>query len=525
MANKKQRKKTTFLIIIWIVVLAFVPFITKHFESSMRSQSQSYISSDLDIKDYEINLNVNKNNKVDVIEKIKINIPEESYNGIYKSIPIWQEYYDENNKLQKKKINITNLRVTGEKFVKKEHTNNIELRIGSTRVKARPGLHEYTIKYRYDMGKDYNKDNDYFAFNIFDSYDDTKINKLKINLTMPKKIEDNSLSFTIDKNKKLDKLNYKIDGNKLEATLDNYTLDKTLSLKMLLPNNYFVETRNNYGNISLTISVIIILLTIFFYFKWKKYGKDINKSVKTIEFYPPNGLDPAEIAYIYGERDIKKITTAIIISLANKKFITIKDENELIKETNSKETPTIIEKLVYDELFKNSDRVLLKQANFDNIYRKITTSLVKLTDEKINDKESNKITKNVFASLVICILIWMFSYIYIKDLNPNFEILYLISFISIFIIGIFSIIMDRKTSYGEIVYAKILGFKEYLETAEKDKINALVEENPNYYYDILPYAYVLGVTSKWIKEFEQKNLPSISLPGSVEVDETLFKVI
>ena len=41
-----------------------------------------------------------------------------------------------------------------------------------------------------------------------------------------------------------------------------------------------------------------------------------------------------------------------------------------------------------------------------------------------------------------------------------------------------------------------------IENVEKDKINELVLENPNYFYDILPYAYVLGVSDKWSKNFE-----------------------
>ena len=31
-------------------------------------------------------------------------------------------------------------------------------------------------------------------------------------------------------------------------------------------------------------------------------------------------------------------------------------------------------------------------------------------------------------------------------------------------------------------------------------------ENPSYFYDILPYTYVLGVSSKWIKKFESINV-------------------
>lgn len=39
--------------------------------------------------------------------------------------------------------------------------------------------------------------------------------------------------------------------------------------------------------------------------------------------------------------------------------------------------------------------------------------------------------------------------------------------------------------------------------AEIDKLNMLVEENPNYFYNILPYAYVMGLTDKWAKNFEK----------------------
>ena len=38
---------------------------------------------------------------------------------------------------------------------------------------------------------------------------------------------------------------------------------------------------------------------------------------------------------------------------------------------------------------------------------------------------------------------------------------------------------------------------------EKDRIEKLVMDNPNVYYDILPYAYVLGISDKWINKFEK----------------------
>ena len=36
----------------------------------------------------------------------------------------------------------------------------------------------------------------------------------------------------------------------------------------------------------------------------------------------------------------------------------------------------------------------------------------------------------------------------------------------------------------------------------------MVIENPTYFYDILPYTYVLGISDKWIKKFNSITLKS-----------------
>ena len=111
---------------------------------------------------------------------------------------------------------------------------------------------------------------------------------------------------------------------------------------------------------------------------------------------------------------------------------------------------------------------------------------------------------------------------HINDLNPQLNWLCILSFISIFITGFFAIFMQRKTEYGETITAKVLGFKDYLIHAEKEKIEKLVEENPNYFYEILPYTYVLGVSEKWIKIFEKSNVPNIDLGSINNYENRLF---
>lgn len=66
--------------------------------------------------------------------------------------------------------------------------------------------------------------------------------------------------------------------------------------------------------------------------------------------------------------------------------------------------------------------------------------------------------------------------------------------------------MSRRNDYGIEMLGRIKGFKHFLETAEKENLEAIVNENPNYFYDILPYTYVLGVSKKWISKFETINI-------------------
>ena len=69
----------------------------------------------------------------------------------------------------------------------------------------------------------------------------------------------------------------------------------------------------------------------------------------------------------------------------------------------------------------------------------------------------------------------------------------------------FSVVSIAKTSRYTELLGKTLGFRDFIKTAEVDKINELVEADPEYFYHIIPYAYVFGLTNKWIKKFE--NIP------------------
>ena len=62
--------------------------------------------------------------------------------------------------------------------------------------------------------------------------------------------------------------------------------------------------------------------------------------------------------------------------------------------------------------------------------------------------------------------------------------------------------MKKRTPEGNVLLGKIRGFRNFLVTAEKNKLEMLVLKNPAYFYNILPFTYVLDVSDKWIKKIE-----------------------
>ena len=66
----------------------------------------------------------------------------------------------------------------------------------------------------------------------------------------------------------------------------------------------------------------------------------------------------------------------------------------------------------------------------------------------------------------------------------------------------FAVIAIAKTDSYTDLLGRVLGFRDFIRTAELDKLNELVEEDPGYFYHIMPYAYVFGLSKKWIKNFE-----------------------
>ena len=120
-------------------------------------------------------------------------------------------------------------------------------------------------------------------------------------------------------------------------------------------------------------------------------------------------------------------------------------------------------------------------------------------------------------------IIWIITDLIISIQESLYPTMNIIGAISIAVILLFLKMMTKRTPYGNEILGKIKGFKKFLEIVEKPKLESLVEQNPEYFYDVLPYTYALGVSDTWISKFEKIAIKAPEWYKSIDAyDENLF---
>ncbi|MGN1372590.1 MAG: DUF2207 domain-containing protein, partial [Candidatus Coproplasma sp.] len=121
---------------------------------------------------------------------------------------------------------------------------------------------------------------------------------------------------------------------------------------------------------------------------------------------------------------------------------------------------------------------------------------------KYNSYKENK-RKTVLSIVGIVGLCVAFTALYVWLVPSNIMEIFPRILICIFgyaIVILSTNIVCRTDEYTEKLN-HILGFKDFIESAEKDRLETMIEENPELYYKVLPYAQVLGVSDIWEDKF------------------------
>lgn len=522
------------------------------------------------IESYDIDMHVNENNTFDITEKITAYFDEPRH-GIYRKIPLKNNIIRADGTESNNSAKITNIQVSENYTTYNEDGYKI-IKIGDANETLIES-HTYTMKYTYDIGKDPLKNADELYFNLIGGEWDTSINDINFKITMPKSFDESSLGFSSGYIGNIDSSDvfYTVDGNTISGFYtDILNAGEALTVRLTLPEGYFVGTRSNIELYPIVVIIFSILCVIIAGGLWAKYGKD-DVVVETIEFHPPKGLNSAEIGFLYyGSADTKSIIS-LLVYLADKGYLTIEETEESglfskskrfrITKVREYDGNNEYESLFFNGLFPESKSSVTTSDLYNKFYR--TLNKIK---SKMNEKESkNKIFElsakrkckwlfiMMFAIFVLITTKPILDYadtelLFHAFLMPGLGIVFLIAtllgaikiskvigviwgvlfsgmgwaivmspalsqntlYIVMYTIGIiciaflvsFAKIMPKRTPYGTQILGQIKGFKRFLETAEKTQLESLVAENPQYFYNILPYTYALGVSSIWMSQFE-----------------------
>ena len=573
-------------------------------------------ASDYVFTQYKIDVQVNENNTFFITEQVGAHFLVDKH-GIIRTIPMKNNIIRLDGSTATNRAKISNINVVGDLFTTFNENGNKAIQIGNPDMTIN-GNKEYVISYLYDIGKDKSKDFDEFYFNLIGYEFDTSIEGIEFRITLPKAFDTSKLGFSSGRVGLTDNQNitYEVNGNVITGKYEGILNEgEALTVRLELPEGYFVSAEKY--DIYLFLSILLPILFVLIVFgTWYKYGRD-DVVIETVEFYPPEGFNSAEVGFMYkGVADTNDVVS-LLIYLAEKGYIAISEtEEKVLFFTNKSFKITKIkdydgnnhnERLFLDGLFakrqttitslsdvidsfkslnqktetpkpeaQNSSSVevfgdslklyfhttvaaivsnLNKKENKEVIFEKkslnkgfigilmiiATFALITVkpmleyheppllifglvfplvgisvffgmifsgagTSVSINGKEVQSIiAKIIFGALFgIPFSLVPFFFLVLPALlaTPGYLTAYIIGIICVFLMFLINRYMLKRTPYGTEMLGKIKGFRNFLNTAEKSKLEEMVKQDPVYFYNILPFTYVLGVSDKWIKKFE-----------------------
>jgi uncharacterized membrane protein len=266
----------------------------------------------------------------------------------------------------------------------------------------------------------------------------------------------------------------------------------------------------------------VFLLPIFSFMyminRWYRKGRDpkVRESV-TVMYEPPKfenqPLTPAEVGTLIDEKLDPRDITSTIVGLAVKGYIQIEETKKeglvfgktdyylkKVRSHDSNLNPFEIElmKALFPAVLLGTFVSDLKNKFYTNldILRKVLYG--ELIRKKYFLSSPEKVRNSYMAA---GIAVWVFAILAFLFLLPDSGVKSIIAGILTGIpVVAFAKFMPVKTRAGASAYMDILGFQEFMNRAEKDRLERMGDKD--LFSKFLPYAVALDVADNWAKAFE-----------------------
>ena len=263
--------------------------------------------------------------------------------------------------------------------------------------------------------------------------------------------------------------------------------------------------------LALAVALLVGALALLFW-RWYTAGRDLRERETIVpEYEPPDGVRPAQAGLIIDESADTKDVTATIVDLAVRGYATItevpseglfgKTDWNIAATSKSGQDLVGYERIIYDGLFDGRAAVKLTELR-----RTFAETLHSAEGSLYDDSVARgwfarrpDRTRLGYIGLGVLGIVAGVALAFVLGRAIGAGLIGL----AVVLVGIVVLatagIMPAKTAAGAELLRRTLGFRRYMEVAEKDR--ARFAERENIFSEYLPFAIVFGCVDRWARAF------------------------
>ena len=489
------------------------------------SLTQTVSAQDFTITKFHADITVNEDASLLIKETILVKF-HESRHGIYREIPF--KYTDERGNTIKTPFHVesvTDHGGTGRKYRVTKKGNIINIRIGDPRQYVE-GFQTYVITYKVENALLFFDDHDELYWNVTGNYWWSPIQEASAQVSLAGKEQSRNLwasCYTGAFGSRASLCRYEASRNIAEFSSskglspregltiafgwDKGLISQPSSYKKFL---WMIDMRENW------IFLPPFFALAFMVYLWRTRGRDPRvREAVTVTYEPPQynnvPLTAGEVGALIDEKLDSRDITSSIIGLAVKGYIRIEEQKTeglifdstdyyLWKVKGPDDTLSPFEKLLMSKIFTGAfpGRMVsdMKNKFYADLKLIKNTLYAELTSKRYFLVSPENVRK-VYSTAGIVIAVISAVIFAVLTSSPKSVFAGLLTGLPVLA---FARAMPAKTKAGAAAYMDIMGFQEFMNRAEKDRLERMGDKD--LFSRFLPYAIALDVVDNWARAFE-----------------------
>jgi len=501
-----------------------------------------FADSDRLISQYDVVLDVQKDHTLRVKETIRYDFGEKEFNQFSRDLPL------EGISVDVQKATATDQENTRYTTKREDGTLLIDVKSGEEKFSGR---HTFTVVYTvtgplWYQASSLRSDTEHWqrgAFRHYEDFDEVYWNAIgdqwdapvansTVTVNLPDEVDANSIKtscYTGEQGSTKQECITQQNENTVTFTLDTtlqeafFTVAVGFEKGVVAGVSSFEQTMYILMRRVLPGIVGVLFLALIGWLYYRAKNQYTLKRPIVRQYKPPQELRPAEVSRIYHQESKKDEFAATIVDLAVRGVIKIKEEEKdqfigsekihklELRDPDYRERDDLrayetelLEKIFAQEHLEEEEGdhplVNMETLNKKHALAKYASDIQKQIYTDMNGAEYFRSKPQRIAGRWIAlgaILVFVGAGVALGTSYLWWGVMLAIVGVGFFLFGN---VVPKRTQAGADMYSQIEGYRQYVNVAEEERLK--FQEKENIFFELLPYAMVLGVADKWGKAFE-----------------------